>query len=240
MIPAAKSLKDISWQTILVIFLAIAFGYNEAAVVVYLRDIFHPGGFEFPLKQFPIESSKLIFVEIGREAATLIVIASAAWLAGRNLRQRAAYFMIIFAVWDIFYYVFLKVILGWPATMMDWDILFLIPLIWAGPVAAPIAVSGAMIVLAGVILYRDFKDRPMKITIWDTAGFGIAGLIIIISFCIAGKYTTHPAYYEHFSWALFCLGMICTIARFAKRYIKNPRINPQRSWGLTDKEKKII
>jgi hypothetical protein len=216
MIPAAKSLKDISWQTILVIFLAIAFGYNEAAVVVYLRDIFHPGGFEFPLKQFPIESSKLIFVEIGREAATLIVIASAAWLAGKNRRQRISFFMIIFAVWDIFYYVFLKIILGWPATIMDWDILFLIPLPWAGPVAAPIAVSIAMIVFAGIILYYDFKDRPIKLNVWDAAGFGIAGLIIIASFCIAGKYMTHPAYYEHFSWALFSVGMIGALPIFAK------------------------
>ena len=216
MIPASKSPKEIWWRIILVTFLAVAFGYNEAAVVVYLRDIFHSGGFVFPLKEFPIESGKMIFVEMGREAATLIVILSVSLLAGKNRHQRVAYFMIIFAVWDIFYYIFLKAIIGWPATIMDWDVLFLIPIAWAGPVAAPIVVSAAMIFFAGIILYCDFKDRPVKVTGWDAAGFGIAGLIIVISFCIAGKYMTHPEYYDHFSWALFGVGMIGAIPIFAK------------------------
>jgi hypothetical protein len=238
MIPALKSPKEIWWRTILVTFLAIAFGYNEAAVVVYLRDIFHSGRFDFPLKEFPIGSSRLILVEVAREAATLIVILSASLLAGKNRHQRVAYFMIIFAVWDIFYYVFLKVILGWPASIMDWDVLFLIPIAWAGPVLAPVAVSLAMIVFAGIIIYYDFKDRPVKVTGWDAAGFGIAGLIIIVSFCIAGKYMTHPEYYEHFSWALFGVGMIGAFPIFAKIcFNKKPR---GQAPGLIDSEKKLF
>ncbi|MHC4213225.1 MAG: hypothetical protein ACYSWP_07640 [Planctomycetota bacterium] len=111
--------------------LSIAFGYIEASVVVYLRAIFYPDGFVFPLTEFGIETSplwrRLLLTEIGREASTLVLIISGAYLFGRNVRERVAGFMIIFGIWDIFFYVWLKVLVNWPGSIMDWDILFLIP-----------------------------------------------------------------------------------------------------------------
>jgi len=106
--------------------LAVAFGYIEAAVVVYLRQIFHPNGFIFPLPAFLLSdgSRNMLLVEVGREAATLVLILSVSLLAGTNAPQRAACFMIIFAVWDIFFYVWLKILLGWPASFMDWTYCF--------------------------------------------------------------------------------------------------------------------
>ncbi len=110
----------------IVVIFSIAFAYIEAAVVVYLRQIFHPEGFTFPLTTFGLSPlwKRLLFTEIGREAATIVLIFTGCWLSGKNRRQRFAYFMTIFAVWDIFYYVWLKVLLDWPSSIMDWDILF--------------------------------------------------------------------------------------------------------------------
>jgi hypothetical protein len=213
-----KSLRITIWRCALVVLLAIAFGYNEAAVVIYLRQIFHPTGFTFPLASFPLteQSRNMVLVEVGREAATIIVIFCAAILSGQNRRQRLAYFMIIFAVWDIFYYVWLWVILGWPVSVMDWDVLFLIPAPWAGPVLAPVIVSLMMIVLAGLILYRDFYYKPIRISVLETISYCVSGLLIIASFCIAGKYMQSADYASHFSWVIFSAGMLIACATSAR------------------------
>jgi hypothetical protein len=200
-----KTIRKSIWVAIL----GTAFGYIEAAVVVYLRQIFHPEGFTFPMIVFGIsETAKsILLVEIGREAATIVLIISGCILAGENLRQRLAYFLIIFAVWDIFYYVFLWVILGWPGSIMDWDILFLIPVAWAGPVLAPVLVSVVMLLIGGMILYRDASGKAIKMTAWDMAGLAIASLIIITSFCIAGRFMQSADYASHFSWVMFGAGL---------------------------------
>src|ERR1043166_3119153 len=84
-------------------------------------------------------------VELWREAATLVMLAAVGLLAGRTWRRRAGYAALAFGVWDIFYYVFLRVISGWPRTLFDWDVLFLLPLPWWGPVLAPVSIAVLMI-----------------------------------------------------------------------------------------------
>jgi hypothetical protein len=207
---------------VLAIALAVGLGYIEGAVVVYLREIFHPNGFVFPLEPFGVtgEARRLLLTEVGRETATIVVILSACLVAGRNRRQRLAYFLMIFAVWDIFYYVWLRALIGWPATVLDWDVLFLIPAVWAGPVLAPVLVSIAMFVFAGVILYRDYIDKPIRAGVWDWAGFTLAGVIIIVSFCIAGRYIQSPEYATYFSWLLFGAGLLGGIGVFGKCALK--------------------
>jgi hypothetical protein len=218
-------MNDSIWspRTILIrgsiaVMLAVAFGYIEAAVVVYLRQIFHPNGFSFPLPEFILSDSSrdMLMTEVGREAATLVLILCVSLLAGTNIRQRTACFMIIFAVWDIFFYVWLKVLLGWPASLLDWDILFLIPLPWAGPVLAPIIVSLVMLIFAVIILYRDYLSRPVKLTGAGRFLFCLAGLIIIISFCTAGHYATQTDYASHFSWLLFFAGLVIAAIAFTQ------------------------
>jgi hypothetical protein len=206
----------------LVVILAIAFGYIEAAVVVYLRQIFHPAGFAFPLTSFPLiaESNRILLVEVAREAATIVLIFAVSFLAGQNRRQRLAYFMIIFAVWDIFYYVWLKVILDWPASIMDWDVLFLIPCPWAGPALAPVLVSLTMLVFATLIFYRDCVGKPVRVSLWGWLGFLLSSFIIVVSFCIAGQYMQSSDYAEHFSWPLFFAGLVLAIIIFAKGLLK--------------------
>jgi len=94
---------------------AIAMAYLEAVVVVYLRELYYPDGFHFPLILIPAE---IAWIEIGREAATIVMLWMVATLAAKNFRQKFAWFIFNFAVWDIFYYVWLKVMLDWPQSWL--------------------------------------------------------------------------------------------------------------------------
>ena len=130
---------------------AIAFAAVESAVVVYLRDLYYPEGFSLPLKIF---SRNHLSVELARELATMMMLASIAVLTGASRWQRFAYFLITFGVWDIFFYLWLKVMINWPSSILDWDILFLLPVPWIGPVIAPVLVSIFMI-LGGIVIFRE-------------------------------------------------------------------------------------
>jgi len=129
---------------------AVGFGFVEAAVVVYLRKLYCPDHVLFPLKV--ALSSGVSGIELGREVATIVMLLAIAAVAGRNFLTRLAFFLYGFAIWDIFFYVWLKVLVDWPASFFTGDILFLIPVAWAGPVLAPLLVCVPTIVLAILIL----------------------------------------------------------------------------------------
>jgi len=216
---------------LIVIVFSIAFGYIEAAVVVYLRQIFHPDGFIFPMTVFGTGPlfKRFLLTEIGREAATIVLIFTGAWLSGHNCRQRFAYFMIIFAVWDIFYYVWLKVLLDWPASIMDWDILFLIPVTWASPVLYPVLVSITLIAFAVVILYRSSLARPVRATLPDWLAFSAAGFIIVVSFCLPGLHITERDFASYFYRPLFAAGLLLSILTFVKCCLNSRKKLPEMS-----------
>ena len=139
-------------RTLLIISLfSVAMGFLESAVVVYLRDILYPGGFDFPLSPIPVD---LAVTELLREVATLVMLVTIGILVSNRFSTGFAWFIYSFAIWDIFYYVFLKLLLGWPESLFTWDVLFLIPTTWTGPVLSPVLVSLSMILLALVILLR--------------------------------------------------------------------------------------
>jgi hypothetical protein len=162
-------LSDRARWTIVVIF-AIAMAWVEAASVFYIRalvDRIEP----YQPDPLPINGA-LGNVELWREAATLVMIATLGVLAGRTWRRRAGYAALVFGVWDIFYYVFLRLMTGWPRTLLDWDILFLLPLPWWGPVLAPVSIALLMIVW-GTLATRardDTSDGPFA---WALASVGI-------------------------------------------------------------------
>jgi hypothetical protein len=223
MVISTESLGTNFKRFCVIVVFGIAFAYIEAAVVVYLRTIFHPDGFTFPLINFGTNPAwrHLLLTEIGREATTMVIILTGSWLVGRSRQQRFAYFLTIFAVWDIFYYIWLKVLIGWPSSIMDWDILFLIPTIWASPVLAPLLVSLTMLIFAVIILYRYSRAKPLKTALIDWFGFSLAALIVAMSFCIAGRFITRPDFQTHFYWPLFALGQILAIALFLKCLLKS-------------------
>jgi len=215
---------------------AIAMGFLEAAVVVYMREILYPGGFSFPLSPIPVG---LALTELFREVATLVMLVSIGILAARKFSTGLAWFIYSFAIWDIFYYVFLTVILDWPESLMAWDVLFLIPTTWTGPVLTPILISLTMILFAGLILYRDERGMESRIPgkIW--AGLIAGSLVLILSWIL--DYSRHmlahfsvggmlelknpevlrvATLYEpgHFPWWLFGLGEVLILASMAWYY----------------------
>jgi hypothetical protein len=219
----SESLKTTFKTFLIVVVFSIAFGYIEAAVVVYLRQIFHPDGFTFPMTVFGTGPlfKRFLLTEIGREAATIVLIFTGAWLSGHNRQQRVAYFLIIFAVWDIFYYVWLKVILDWPASIMDWDILFLIPVTWASPVLYPVLISTTLIGFAVAILYRCSCGRPIRATLPDWLAFSAAGLIVVASFCLPGLHITEQDFASYFYRSLFATGYLFGLVIFLKCLLKS-------------------
>ena len=194
---------------------SLAFGYIEAAVVVYLRELYYPDGFQFPLAPIP---ARLLLTEVIREAATLILLLSAAFLAARTALRRFAVFAFCFGGWDLVYYLVLKLHLDWPASLLDWDVLFLIPLPWIGPVLAPVLVSIGLIA-AAVVLLRLPPDRPSPFRPVDWLVEIIAGLIIILSFLWnfpAIWAQTAPSYYP---WWLFAVGYAVGLSWFIGRML---------------------
>jgi len=182
--------------------LATAFGVIEGAVVVYLRELYYPQGFGFPLKEM---SPRLAAIEIVREAATIVLLLGAAMLAQRRPIRRFAVFALCFGVWDITYYVALRAFLGWPPGLLTWDILFLIPLPWTGPVLAPVLVSIALIG-AGVAVLRTPEDAKLFLGPVDWAVETAAGLAVIASFLwnVGGLGGDERAL--SYPWWLFALG----------------------------------
>ena len=61
----------------------------------------------------------------------------------------------MFGVWDLFYYLWLKVLIGWPRTWLEWDVLFLIPAVWLGPWICPAAIALLFVVWGSLTLLSD-------------------------------------------------------------------------------------
>ena len=141
--------------TVIVVF-AVAMAWVEAACVAYLRTLLHRIE---PYQLSPMPAVDFLGpTELAREAATIVMLAAAGWLAGKSRRGRFGCFIVAFGVWDIFYYLFLKIIVGWPHTLFDWDVLFLLPIPWWGPVLAPMLVSLILILLGVQMTRTDFGD----------------------------------------------------------------------------------
>ncbi len=168
-----------SYNLVWITFLAVSMAFVESAVVIYLRELYYPAGFDFPMVSMPV---RIAVTEILREVATLIMLLAMGFLAGKNARQRFAWFIYSFAVWDIFYYVYLKLILNWPSSWFTWDILFLVPVVWTGPVLAPVLVSFTMIILAFAILYIDQKHDQWLISKWSVFLVLLGAVLIFLSF----------------------------------------------------------
>lgn len=162
-----------------VVLFAIALAFVESSIVVYLRALYYPDGFSFPLKMI---STTHLAVELMREAATIVMLVSIGIVAGGRGWQKFGYFCIAFGVWDIFYYVWLKVILDWPASLTNWDILFLIPVPWIGPVVSAGLIAALLVVVGVDIVYRTSLHKYFSPTIlsWLLAFLGTA--VILYSF----------------------------------------------------------
>ncbi len=188
-----KSGKAIQLTVIVTVF-SVAMGFMEYAVVAYLREIYFPDGFKFPLPPF---KPSLSITELLRELSTIMMLIGVGYMAGRNFASRFGWFLYSWAIWDIFYYVFLKIFLDWPDSFMTYDILFLIPVVWIGPVITPIIITLFMIGLAFMLVYLDNRDVPVFISAREWLLF-ISGSIIIIT-AFTWDYSSHVLKSHSFS-----------------------------------------
>jgi len=208
---------------ITITFYGMAMAFLESAVVVYLREIYYPNGFDFPMVPM---SNRIAITEILREASTMVMLISVAYMAGTTLLRRFAWFIFCFAVWDIFYYVFLKLLIGWPSSFLTWDILFLIPVVWTGPVIAPILLSLTMIGMALIILTGRISSKVRShwlvllgafvlflSFIWDFSGYMLDRYSISeifkpgVSRLAIGQYVPY-----RFNWWFFITGELMVLA----------------------------
>lgn len=173
-------------RILIVSIFAIAMALLETAVVIYLREIMYPEGFKFPLEPIP---PGITLTEILREAATLVMLVTIGLLAGKSFSQRFAWFIYSFAIWDIFYYVFLWVLISWPESIMTWDVLFLIPATWTGPVITPLILTVIMIGFAMLILV--FAERGLDTRIRPLEWTGLLIGVFVLVFAFIFDYMKH-------------------------------------------------
>jgi hypothetical protein len=194
--------------TLTVIVFALAMAYLESACVVYLqRALSITPDQLFPLRGPDVVGS-LAAIEVGREFATLIMLAGIGCLAGRRWIDRLAWTAVAFGVWDIAYYGWLWVFIGWPHSPGTWDVLFLIPIPWAGPVWAPVVVSAALIGFGLAAAHAVEFDLPVRVNRLRIAVAVVGGLIVVLSFTVdapALMSGNQPGWYP---WPVFVAGMV--------------------------------
>ena len=178
----------------------VAMAQLEATVVVYLRELFYPDGFAFPLV---IIRGKIALIEIGREAATVVMFVGLAKLASRDPWRQFAVFLWAFGLWDVLYYAWLWVMLGWPESLLTWDVLFLIPAPWIGPCLAPMLIAAIM--MASALALESLRDRERAVRVsrleWVLTIGGAVGLIAI--FLLDARTVIDGSMPGPFPWALF-------------------------------------
>jgi hypothetical protein len=158
---------------------AVCMAFLESAVVIYLRQLYYPTEFAFPVA--PIDPH-IAVTELLRELATMVMLLAPGALLTTKRLERFAWFCFCFGIWDIFYYVFLKAILDWPSSVLDWDILFLVPVVWVGPVLAPCLVSVGLIALGCIILQRRRSDSAFTLARGHWVLLIIAGALVLFTF----------------------------------------------------------
>lgn len=191
----------------------VAFGYVEAAVVVDLRAaIGAPAAPVFPLTLVTDPAlERLVLVELGREAATLVMLAAIGVAVGRSALERLAWTAVAFGAWDIAYYGWLRVFSGWPSSLADWDILFLLPVPWIGPVWAPVTVSAALIGFGLAAAARLRAGGSIRIGPRHVAAGVAGGLLVIASFAIDGPGVALDGRDPSWWPALFVAGMALAV-----------------------------
>ena len=231
-------MKPIYKKILVIALFSIAMGYLETSVVVYLRELYYPKGFCFPIEPFNAGNA---VTELWREVATIVMLYSIGFISGRNKPERFAYFIFCFGTWDIFYYVFLKALLNWPESFFTWDILFLIPVPWVGPVLAPCLVSFILIILALLMIFFTETGKNAKLKRPERGLLLVGCLIVIYSFTrdfviasrangnsLRSMTTGKQALFnelatfipQNYPWWIFWIGFVIMIAGIMKYYLR--------------------
>ena len=196
-----------------VVVFAVAMAWFEAATVYYLRVLVDR---VTPYQPNPLPLRGVLGeVELVREAATLVMLLTLGMLAGATWRARLGYTAVAFGVWDILYYVFLRLMSGWPQSIFDWDILFLLPLPWWGPVLAPVCIAVLMIVWGtqASLSAGDSVTTGRTRTIWSVSALGIALALYVfmadsLRLASSGEDAVRNFLPTEFNWPVFCAALV--------------------------------
>lgn len=200
--------RKLAWT---VVVYAFAMAYLESAAVVYLQRALAMS----PSTLFPLRDQAtlggLASIEVGREVATIVMLAAVGWLAGRTSLERLAWTCVAFGIWDIGYYFWLWVFIGWPSSLGTTDLLFLIPVPWVAPVWAPMFVSLALIFF-GLMVARHLRHGERfvpKSKHWLLLIAG--GLVVILSFTLDSGNIRRGGMPGSFAWPIFSAGMVIAV-----------------------------
>lgn len=236
--------RSLSFLLLTVTIFSVAMGLLESAVVIYLRKILYPEGFGFPLS--PV-TQDLILTELLREVSTIIMLLGIGFLAGRNASERFAWFIFSFGIWDIFYYVFLWLLIGWPDSLMTYDVLFLLPSTWIGPVITPVIISLTMIAFALLILFLNRQKEGITVPgiswillitgslililgfIWDYSAYIMESMTIRDIWTLPREQVMALATQyvpRKFNWFLFVLGELVILSGILSYYLRSRSYTP--------------
>jgi len=214
------------WLTVVIY--AIAMAWVESALVFDLRTMVNRIE---PYQPDPLPMiGSLGHIELVREAATVAMLLTVGILAGRTWRSRLGYFAMAFGVWDIFYYVFLKVICGWPHSLLDWDILFLLPMPWWGPVLAPMAIAVLLIVWGTLAsqfeAMEQFGATHWRIVAMNSAGIALALYVFMadsIRVAQGGTLAMRMMLPTAFNWPLFSIALVLMASPVIQKMLRMSR-----------------
>lgn len=209
--------RRLFWLTLF----AVAMAQLEATVVVYLRALYYPDGFTFPLV---IIRDRIALIEVGREVSTVVMLLAIAKLAApRDAWRQFAAFLWTFGLWDILYYAWLWIMLGWPEHVLAWDVLFLIPAPWIGPCLAPMFIATVMMAAAlGIERLRD-ADRAIRVSAfeWVVTVMGAIGLITL--FVLDAGAVIAGAMPRPFPWPAFLVVLAAPTVAAASAWRRSAR-----------------
>jgi hypothetical protein len=200
-------MKDIGKRLAWVSAYAVAMALLEAVVVVYIRGLLQ-------ITDDQVVLGPYVRMEMGREAATVVMLAAVGWLAGRHHLERWAYGLFAFGLWDVCYYVWLKVLIDWPTSLLDWDVLFLIPLRWWGPVLSPVLIALLLCVTTALSIMRAAQGERLAFTPSRIGMAALGGLLALYVFMsdslralLAGRSDWDTLRPQPFQWPLFLLAL---------------------------------
>jgi hypothetical protein len=197
---------------VFVLVYAGAMAYLEAAVVVYLQlALGSQVGAIFPLPP-AIEAGNFFTIEIGREAATLVMIATVGLLVGRTWLERLAWSAVVFGAWDIAYYAWLHVFSGWPPALDTFDLFFLLPVPWVGPIWSPVAVSVALVGVGLAAASALRSGRRLAVVRWQWVAALGGGLLVVLSYTLDTARLIGGGLPGPYPWVIFAVGLMLAAA----------------------------
>jgi hypothetical protein len=218
-----RSYLKIIWVSVF----SIAMAYLEAAVVVYLRRVY---GITNLILQVPLFDKEIAAIEVGRELTTLVMLLCIGWIAGETFQSRVGFTFITFGLWDIFYYIWLWVFIGWPQSIIEPDLLFLIPLPWWGPVLSPVLIALLMVTGGIIAVIKTEKKQTLHIDTWFWVCL-ITGVLILLYNFMADALIALPADAStlsglkpsQFNWPVYFLGFGLGVIAFWRMMVGRRR-----------------